>query len=190
MGTTTVRIGGNATQVTVRGGAAQRVTLDRRTVAAIANNRPTTVVQPGVTPVAVTLRDTVVRAGSAMGAQGPQGDEGNTKFTAIAMTDLTYPRIVAVVDGVAHYADPTSRSDLTSQMAVTTQAAVAGQPVICATRFTHTESAWNWPSGRVYLADVPGQLASQPAAAAVLEVARATSPTILDFNIQTALLRM
>lgn len=81
MGNTTVRIGGNATQVTVRGGSTQRVTLDRRTVAAVANNRPTTVVQPGVTPIDVTQHNTVVRTGSAMGVQGRPGAAGGVTYT-------------------------------------------------------------------------------------------------------------
>jgi len=76
MGCTTVRIGGAGTAVTVRGGAAQRVVLDRRTVAAIDNGRPQVLVNAAGTPVQVDQRDTVVRAGSAMGVQGPQGQQG------------------------------------------------------------------------------------------------------------------
>lgn len=189
MGGITVSVGGTGTTVTVQGGAAQRVVLDRRTVAAIDNGRPQVAVKAPTTPVHVDGRDTVVRAGSAMGVQGPQGAPGDSTFTATAATDLTWPCVVAVVDGVAHYADPASHADMTSQLAVTTHAAAAGQPVVCATRFTHTETAWAWPSGRVYLADTPGQLAAAPAAAAVLEVARVVTPTTLDFDIQTALLR-
>jgi hypothetical protein len=190
MGNTTVQIGGNATQVTVRGGSTQRVTLDRRTVAAIANNRPTTVVRPSVTPVDVTQRDTVVRTGNAMGVQGPQGPAGGATFEVVAGENLTYPVIVAIVDGVAHVADPASVTDMTSQLAVTTQAAADGAPIVVATQYEITEGAWSWVQGRVYLALTGGGLTQTPAATgAILEVGRAVDATTIQFGIQPAILR-
>lgn len=78
MGCTTVRIGGSSTVVKVAGGSAKRVTLDRRTVAKISDNRPRVVPVVSSTPVNVTRRDTVVRTGGAMGAQGPKGEPGGT----------------------------------------------------------------------------------------------------------------
>jgi hypothetical protein len=193
MGNTTLRIGGNATQVTVRGGSTQRVTLDRRTVAAIANNRPTTLLRTGVTPVDVTQRDTVVRTGSAMGVQGQrgaQGPAGSATFEVIAGDDMTYPIIVAVVDGVAHIADPASVTDMTSQLAVTTQAAAAFAPITVATQYEISEGAWNWSQGRVYLALTGGGLTQTPAdTGAILEVGRAVNATTIQFGIQPAILR-
>lgn len=193
MGSTTVRISGNATQVTVRGGSTQRVTLDRRTVAAIAGNRNPTVVRTGVTPVTVASRETVVRAGSAMGVQGPQGQQGpagGATFEVTAGTNLTYPVIVAIVDGVAHVADPVSATDMTSQLAVTTQAAAAGATITVATQYEISEGAWNWTPGRVYLALSGGGLTQAPAATgAILEVGRAVDATTIQFGIQPAILR-
>lgn len=193
MGSTTVRIGGNATQVTVRGGSTQRVTLDRRTVAAIAGNRNTTVVRPGVTPVTVASRDTVVRAGSAMGVQGPQGQQGpagGATFEVIAGSNLTYPVIVAIVDGMAHIADPTSVADMTSQLAVTTQAAASGALITVATQYEISEGAWSWTPGRVYLALAGGGLTQTVAdTGAILEVGRAVDATTIQFGIQPAILR-
>ena len=190
MGCTTVRIGGAGTAVMIGGGAAQRVVLDRRTVAAIDNGRPQTVVRDAVTPVQVDKRDTVVRAGSAMGVQGRPGTAGNVTFDVIAGSDLTYPVIVAIVDDVAHVADPASVADMTSQLAVTTQAAAAGTPIAVATQYKITEGAWNWAQGRVYLALTGGGLTQAPAATgAILEVGRAIDATTIQFDIQSAILR-
>lgn len=129
-----------------------------------------------------------------VGLAGPQGipgpASGPATFTATAATNLTYPCVVAVVNGQAHYADPTSTDDMTSQLAITTQAALAGSPVVCASALTLTEPAWNWTPGRIYLSSAPGQLTQSVGdTGAVLEVGRATSPTTVDFAIQTAVLR-
>lgn len=140
-----------------------------------------------------TNRAQMVRVGfaGAQGIPGPMGPTGtSTPITAIAATALTYPCIVAIVNGVAHYADPTSPTDMSSQLAVTSQAAAAGAAVACATQLTITEPAWAWQPGRIYLALEPGQLTqSLGATGAVLEVGRAVSPTTIEFNIQTAILR-
>lgn len=73
---TKVTIGGGGTRVSVQGGAAKRVTLDKRTAAIVADRRPKTVTQPRNTPVDVTSRPTVVTAGNGMGVQGPRGEPG------------------------------------------------------------------------------------------------------------------
>lgn len=190
MGSTTVRIGGNATQVTVRGGNSQRVTLDRRTVAAIAGNRNATVVQPGVTPVTVASRDTVVRAGSAMGMQGPQGPAGAATFDAVAAIDLSYPRVVAL-DGAgnAYYPDLTNRDDVSRIAGVTAHAAVAGTAVQITTSYDFTEVAWNWAPGRLYCALTGGGITqTAPSTGAIVEVARVVSPTTIRVGIQPAIL--
>jgi hypothetical protein len=129
----------------------------------------------------------IVRAG----LQGPPGPAGNdTTLTVTATTDLTWPRIVAVDNGAAHYADPTSDSDMVSQLAITTQAAVANAPIVVTTGGTMTESAWNWSPGRIYLALTGGQLTQAPGTTgAILEVGRAITPTTIEFGIQPAILR-
>lgn len=110
MGCTTVRVGSAGTAVTVSGGAAQRVVLDQHTVAAIANGRPQVVVRDPSTPVQVEQRDTVVRAGSAMGVQGPPGKSGDsythTQTAASAVWTINHnlgfrPAIALLTDGGA-----------------------------------------------------------------------------------------
>jgi len=110
MGCTTVRIGGAGTAVTVRGGSAQRVVLDKRTVAAIDNGRPQVMVNAAGTPVQVDQRDTVVRAGSAMGVQGPKGESAasytHTQVNASTVWTINHnlgfrPAIALLTDGGA-----------------------------------------------------------------------------------------
>lgn len=74
--TTHVTIGGGGTKVSVTGGSAHRVTLDRRTAAVIADRRQSTVLQPKPTAVDVTARNPAVHTGGGMGVQGPQGEPG------------------------------------------------------------------------------------------------------------------
>lgn len=171
--------------VVVQGAAAmsQRVNTLQREPVVIRQDR--SLVVANASPRTAAL----VRQGFA-GPQGIPGPaSGPATITATAATNLTYPCVVAIVDGVAHYADPASTADMTAQLAITTQAAFAGAQVVCATELTLTEMAWNWSPGRIYLSDTPGQLSQTPAAAAVLEVARATTPTTLEFDIHPALLR-
>lgn len=110
MGGITVSVGGTGTTVTVQGGAAQRVVLDRRTVAAIDNGRPQVAVKAPTTPVHVDGRDTVVRAGSAMGVQGPPGTSGasytHTQAVASSVWTINHnlgfrPAITLLTDGGA-----------------------------------------------------------------------------------------
>lgn len=75
---TKVTIGGQGTRVTVQGGSAARITMDRRTTAIIADHRPRTVPQARNTAVDVTSRPTTVKAGNGMGVQGPKGEPGGT----------------------------------------------------------------------------------------------------------------
>lgn len=72
-----VQTGGSSTQVIVRGGNTQRVTLDQRTVAAISNQRPSSFARPSITPVDVVDRATSIHGAGAMGVQGPQGPPGD-----------------------------------------------------------------------------------------------------------------
>jgi len=128
------------------------------------------------------------------GDQGPQGPQGlpggNNYFNAVALTDLNYPAVVAVDNGVAHYADPTNNADMVSLLAVTTQAAAASAQIILASVWAHTEPMWNWVPGRIYLALTGGGLTQNPGdAGAILEVGRALSPTTVEFSIQPAILR-
>lgn len=130
------------------------------------------------------------------GPQGPQGAQGvpgpasgTATITATAGSNLTYPCVVAIVDGVAHYADPANTADMTASLAITTQAALAGASVVCATELSITEPAWSWTPGRIYLSTTPGQLTQSPSAsAATLEVGRAINPTTIVFDIQPAIL--
>lgn len=90
------------------GGTQQRITLGNATVAKINANRPNTVVQPRNTPVNVTDRPTLVKAGGGMGVQGVRGEPGgsipaisfsfgdaaHTVWTPDAPGLLTYLRIL------------------------------------------------------------------------------------------------
>jgi hypothetical protein len=59
-------------KVTIAGGAAKRIALERRTIARIIENRPKTVALARTTPVQAIDRPTVVHAGTP-GLQGPPG---------------------------------------------------------------------------------------------------------------------
>lgn len=72
----TVIVGGGATRVRIASPSAQRVTVDRSTIAKIADNRGAVVTLPQVTPVLVDQRDTRVKTGGGMGVQGPPGTDG------------------------------------------------------------------------------------------------------------------
>lgn len=86
MADTVVVVRGGTTTVRPGAGAAKRVTLDARTVAEIANNRPKTVVQPGTSPLQVQDKHTTVKTGAGMGVQGPPGLAGGT----IPAIDFSY----------------------------------------------------------------------------------------------------
>lgn len=166
------------------------------------SSHPVVVMQQAVAPMVVRnerafavafgqlRRTSVVRQGFA-GPQGIPGPAGAAAtINAIAASNMTYPTVVAIVNGVAHPADPTNTADMVSQLAVTTQAAVAGANVVCAAQTSITETAWNWAPGRIYLSTAGGGLTQSPGATgAILEVGRAVTPTTIDFDIQTAILR-
>lgn len=90
---THVTIGGGGTKVSVTGGSAHRVTLDRRTAAVIADRRPSMVLQPKPTAVDVVGRNPTVRTGGGMGVQGPPGppgvDAGTTPFIDNVSAEFT-----------------------------------------------------------------------------------------------------
>lgn len=76
MSRTVVTVGGGSTHVLVKGGAGRNVTLDKRTSARIANNRPNTQVGSQGSKIDVQAKPTTVWTGSAMGVQGPKGEPG------------------------------------------------------------------------------------------------------------------
>lgn len=129
------------------------------------------------------------------GEPGPAGTPGqpgdSTAFNVIAGVDLTWPIVVAVDNGIAHPADPTSDDDMISQLALTTRAATAGSTVTVNTTWQHSELAWNWAPGRIYLGLAGGALANapDPSVGAILEVGRVVNPTTIQFGIQPATLR-
>lgn len=131
-----------------------------------------------------------------MGFMGPQGIPGSggsaSQFYVNALTNLTWPAVVAIVNNVAHYADPTNPADMQAQLAITLQGVSAGSPVLVTLGGQQlTESAWNWTPGRIFLGLSNGQLTQNldPSIGAVVEVARAITPTTIELGIQTAILR-
>jgi hypothetical protein len=131
----------------------------------------------------------IVRMGFA-GPQGIPGQAGDLSFTVTAGVNVGYPQVVAIVDGVAHLADPTSVVDMTAELAITTQAAEAGNPVTVNTVFSLTEPGWSWQPGRMYLGPSPGQITQSPATTgALLEVGRAVNATTINFNIRTPIMQ-
>lgn len=163
----------------------------------VQNTGSTIVVNTQRTPVQTTVNQTLsqtvtksqVVEALTVGPQGPPGASDVT-FTVTAGTTLSYPIVVAIDNGLAHPADPTNTSDMTSQLAITTQAASVGTPVLVATSISMTEPLWSWSPGRVYLALSGGQITqTPPSTGALLEVGRAVSATTIEFNIQTAILR-
>lgn len=153
--------------------------------------QPVVIRDEGVPPLVVGSDSSpqLIMAGFK-GDRGAQGAAGGATFVVVAGSDLTYPIIVAIVDGIAHAADPTSTTDMTSQLAVTTQAASHGAPITVGTQCEITEGAWSWSPGRIYLASGGGSLTqTPPATGALLEVGRAVSSTTILFGIQPAILR-
>lgn len=131
----------------------------------------------------------VVRMGFA-GPQGIPGQAGDLSFTVTAGVDVGYPQVVAIIDGVAHLADPASVADMTAELAITTQAAAAGSPVTVNTTFSLSEPGWMWQPGRLYLGPAPGQVSQSPATnGALLEVGRAVNATTINFNIRTPIMQ-
>ena len=150
----------------------------------VVNDQPR--VQPVITPDA---KSAVVRMGLA-GPQGVPGQNGDLSFTVTAGVDVGYPQVVAIVDGIAHLADPSSVADMSAELAITTQAAAAGNPVTVNTVFSLSEQGWSWQSGRMYLGPAPGQISQSPATTgALLEVGRAVNATTINFNIRTPILQ-
>lgn len=90
---TVVRPRKGGANITIGGGSSKRITLDDRTVAKINDNRPRNVVQRRDTPVTVVERDTIVRAGGGMGAQGRPGAPGGS-IPAITFGFGDAPRVV------------------------------------------------------------------------------------------------
>jgi hypothetical protein len=127
--------------------------------------------------------------------QGPQGVPGpaggDAAYNVTAGASMTYPVVVAIDGSVAHPADPTNDADMASEIAITTQASILGASVNVNAIWQHTEPAWSWVPGRVYLSLTPGQLTQtpDPSVGAILEVGRVISPTTIAFNVQTAILR-
>lgn len=158
----------------------------------VPSTQPVVIRDEAVSPQLVVGNDSspqLVMAGFK-GDRGAQGAAGGATFIAVAGSDLGYPVIVAIVDDIAHAADPTSAADMISKLAVTTQAAASGTPITVAAQYELTEGAWNWSPGRIYLAAVGGGLTqTPPTTGALLEVGRATSPTTIQFAIQPAILR-
>lgn len=164
------------------------------------NNGSTLVVQRASFPVVTQQNATIQRpivqtqllTDITVGPQGPQGEPGEgASFTVTAGQNLNSPIVVAIDAGVAHPADPTNVSDMSSQLAVTTQSVVSGAPVVVITAGQMTEPMWTWSPGRIYLALTGGALTQtpDPVIGAILEVGRAISATTIEFGIQTAILR-
>lgn len=167
----------------------QPVIVQSQGAALVVQRSSNSVVSRSTQTVVTPIVQTQVVQQITTGPQGPPGSSEPT-FAVTAGEDLTSPVVVAIDNGVAHAADPTNTSDMTSQLAVTTQAAAAGASVLVATSISMTEPLWSWVPGRVFLSLTGGQLTQSPAdTGALLEVGRAVSPTTIDFNIQTAILR-
>lgn len=116
---------------------------------------------------------------------------GLANLTATALTDLTYPRVVAL-DGAgnAYYPDLTVPADVARIVGVTLHAATAGTPVGIVTSHDFTEPAWNWSPGRIYCALSGGALTQTvPTTGAIVEVARVVTPTTIRVGIQPGILR-
>jgi hypothetical protein len=112
-------------------------------------------------------------------------------LTAIALTNLTYPMVVAV-DGAgnAYYPDLTNPVDVSRIVGVTMNSALAGATVQIVTSRNFTEIAWSWSPGRIYCAVTGGGLTqTAPTTGAVVEVARVITPTSIRVGIQPAILR-
>lgn len=133
---TTVTLGNGATRVSVAGGNAQRVTVDRSTIARIGDHRGQTVVHPTPTPVTLLQRDTSVRTGGGMGIQGPGGDDGDLHYhhvqavpssTWIIVHALGKYPAVSVVDSGGSTVIGDVKYDSTDQLTVTFAAAFSGE---------------------------------------------------------------
>lgn len=195
MAETVVKVKGSGTKVIVSGGAARRITLDARTVAALAHNRPKVVTQPQVTPVAVASQSTVVRAGSAMGMQGPRGPAGPAssdlpfQLTAGA-GGISALRVVVAEDGVSRYPDTQDPSDAGLVVGLSYTAADEGDTHETLSDGIVNEPLWDWAPGPVWCGDDGVLTQTLPAAPNwLMQVGVARTPTSLVLDIQKPILR-
>jgi hypothetical protein len=112
-------------------------------------------------------------------------------ITATALTALSYPNVVSV-DGMgnAYYPDLSNPVDVERIAGVTLHAAAMGAPVKIVTSRDFYEGAWGWSPGRIYCASTGGALTQTPptSPSAIVEVARAVSPTTIRVGIQPGII--
>lgn len=90
--TTVVKTGGGGVTVTVTGGAAQRIVLDRSTVAKIHDARAPLSVRQSVTPIKAVVSNTDVKVGGVAGVQGPRGIAGDsTLIVDLSPSAVSFP---------------------------------------------------------------------------------------------------
>jgi hypothetical protein len=113
------------------------------------------------------------------------------ELVCTALTDLSYPNVVAV-DGNnnAYYPDLTNPSDVSNIMGITANAAAAGSPVTVVTSRNFTETGWGWLPGRIFCGLSGGTLTqTAPSTGAIVEVARVISPTSIRVGMRATTLR-
>lgn len=186
----TVKVLEHGARVTVRGTGVQRITLDRRTVAKINDNRPKQVIQRRDTPVKVADRSTIVRAGNGMGVQGPPGETEGATFVATAGETIHGQRAVRVVNDQIFHPDVTNSAHAQQVVGIAMQSGPSGTQLLVRTGGQMTEPSWNWAAGPVWCG-VDGQLTQDTSFTGwLLPVGRATDATTIVVDIDTPISRI
>ena len=175
--------------VRIGSGSAKRITLNRETVAEINNNRPRLIVRPNPTPVDITSRPTIVRAGNGMGVQGAPGETEGATFIAVAGTTIHGHRAVRIDDDVIFHPDLATPSHAAAVVGIATQSGSLGAQILVRRGGQMTEGSWNWAPGFVWCG-ADGVLTQSPGATGwLLTVGRVVNPTTIDVDIDTPFLR-
>lgn len=115
---------------------------------------------------------------------------GSDVFYAVAGTNLDYPRVVAVNNGIAYYPDLTKISDVANIVGVTTYAAAQGASVAITDSQTIKQANWNWGPGSVFCDLTDGNLTqTAPTTGAVVEIGRVIDANTIHVDIQPAIIR-
>jgi hypothetical protein len=176
----------------VQGRGNTTITLDRRTVAQIRDNRPAVAIADPSARLVVNQQPNIVVPGGAMGVQGPQGipgDGGAFSLTAGA-GGISALRIVVAEAGVARYPDIEDADDAERVVGLAYTAASAGGSVTVQSDGAVTDSNWNWSPGSLWCG-ANGVLTQTPPAAPawLMEVGRVLAPTRILLDIQPPILR-
>jgi hypothetical protein len=189
------------TVVRVRGGNTPVVVQDRRPRQTVQNRNNTTTVREASSPIVVTARTTPVqvqdrrasvKVGSNIGRRGPPGTPGETEgatFLAEPGETIHGRRMVRVVDGRIYHPSLAEAAHASQVIGLALQAGNGPEPLLVRTGGYHEEASWNWTPGRLWCDEAGVLTQTPPSTGWVLPVGRALTPTRIEIDIDTPLMR-